>query len=137
MNFSVLMLADHATVADGLLYVNGGCLNNIARPAFPAPLGAMLAAAITVPAESINKPINFTLSMHAVNGEESIFRIDAEIVAGLKEGVERLPYGNAFVVDLRPAPVPAPGSYVVEARVGEIAQHVYFTAIELQSEDKA
>lgn len=137
MKFSVLMLADHATVADGLLYVNGGGVNAIARNEFPGPLGVMLVAGVTIPVESLNAPIDFTLSMNSLSDKERIFQIDAEIVAGIKEGREKLPFGNIFVVDLRSAPVPAPGSYVLEARIGDIAEQVYLTANKLQSEGKA
>ncbi|MEU3011075.1 DUF6941 family protein [Nocardia asteroides] len=135
MNFSVLMLADHATVERGLLYVHGGGVNAIMRTEFPSPMGVMLAAAITVPIESLDKAIDFELSMRAVDGEDSIFQIGGELVTGVKEGRERLPFGSPFVVDLRTAPVPKPGSYVLEARAGEVTQLVYFTASEVQPDD--
>lgn len=37
------MLADHATVREGLLHVLGGGINRVIRDPLPAPLGAMLA----------------------------------------------------------------------------------------------
>jgi hypothetical protein len=43
MRVTAAMLADHATVRDGLLHVLGGGINQLFRDPLPAPLGAMLA----------------------------------------------------------------------------------------------
>jgi hypothetical protein len=43
MKPTAVMLADHATVREGLLHVLGGGINQLFRDPLPAPLGAMLA----------------------------------------------------------------------------------------------
>jgi hypothetical protein len=43
MKVTAVMLADHATVREGLLHVLGGGINRVVRDPLPAPLEAMLA----------------------------------------------------------------------------------------------
>ncbi|MFC9876701.1 DUF6941 family protein [Nocardia salmonicida] len=135
MKFTTLMLADHANVAEGLLYINGGCVNFITRSEFPAPLGAMLAAAISVPVESFGHPMDFKLTMTAVGEEEPIVQIGGQFTADVKDDAEKLPFANSFVVDLRAAPIPAEGNYVITASVGDATDQIYLTARLIQPED--
>lgn len=43
MKATAVMLADHATIREGLLHVLGGGINQLFRDPLPAPLGVMLA----------------------------------------------------------------------------------------------
>ncbi|MCX4098699.1 DUF6941 family protein [Nocardia sp. alder85J] len=132
MTFSVLLLADHAAVAEGALYVNGGGINLLGKDSFPAPLNAMLAAAIDVPVDRFDTPIQFTVTVSA--GDEDpgeIARIDGEFVAGFTPGIDLPPHpaSNPFVIDLRPLTIPRAGNYIITARTGEVEQKLYFSVI--------
>ncbi|WP_019928344.1 DUF6941 family protein [Nocardia sp. BMG111209] len=132
MTFSVLLLADHAAVSDGALYINGGGINLLGKDSFPAPLEAMLAAAIDVPVDRFGTPIRFTVTVSADDeGQDEIAHVDGEFVAGFKPGIDLPPHpaSNPFVIDLRLLAIPKAGNYVIKAQTGDAEQRLYFSVV--------
>jgi len=87
-----LMLCDHAQVADGKLFINGGGISRFFGPGLPP--GTSIALLLLVPWEQTNAPIHLELELltqdgHAVRDSEGgDVRAQARTEVGRPAGIE-------------------------------------------------
>ncbi len=87
-----LMMCDHAQVADGKLFINGGGITRLYGPGLPP--GTSIATLLLVPWERTNEKIDVQLDLltedgHPVtNAEGAGLAMNAEIEVGRPPGVE-------------------------------------------------
>ncbi|MFW0796566.1 hypothetical protein AAFP30_22370 [Gordonia sp. CPCC 205515] len=128
MGFASLMLADSARVADGLLFVLGGGVNQFHRPIYPAPLQVVLVGLIELPVGYSGELITFTVEVKAAEDEDVYAHFEAGFQVGLKPGAMKRGNTAPIVIDLAPVALPKPGFFVVEATIAdEEPSRAYFT----------
>lgn len=117
---ATLMLADHAEVADGKLFINGGGWNVIG-PAI-TPYG--IAMYVEVPWDQTNAKHTLLLELLDADGEpvtvatpdgnEEPIQVETQLEVGRPVGVNPgTPLGVPFAVNFAPAPPVAPGGQYV------------------------
>jgi hypothetical protein len=129
MSFSVLMFADHAVLANGLLYVNGGGVNLFERTAFPTPLNAYLVGVLDLPPEHNGSRVPLSFIIERTENGEVIAQFDAEMGVTLKENAPVRNFGSPFVIDMRAVPIPVAGSYRLVGLVGEHSLRINFSVL--------
>ena len=86
------MLCDHAQVADGKLFINGGGISRFHGPGLPP--GTSLAMLMLVPWENTNAPITIDLQLLTQDGQPvqdpggSPIRIQVQTEVGRPPGIE-------------------------------------------------
>ena|SRR5215212_2385606 len=68
--------ADHAVVAEGKVYVNGGFFDRVYYPVFPAPLSIAVAGLIEVSAQQFQRDHRFVVELQEAGNERPIVRIE-------------------------------------------------------------
>jgi hypothetical protein len=115
---TALLLADHASVREGLLHVLGAGITRIARDPLPARLDVALALMFQADDEADlaathNLEVVITESSPGSPGQQ-IAKVIAEM--GVLPGVALIPGPNLqipVVVPIQPVPVPRTGSYEI------------------------
>ncbi len=88
-----MLLCDHAQVADGKLFINGGGISRFQGPGLPP--STSIALLLLVPWESTNEPIQLELHLLTEDGQVVVDNagvrrsIAAQIEVGRPPGVER------------------------------------------------
>jgi hypothetical protein len=127
------LLCDAATVREGLLHILGGGITQANRPAFPAPIGMMLAMRILVHPTELDQAHHLSVQLQGEDGQ-SIAKMDAQI--GVIDPALIRPHEEASVpltLGLPPmVQLPAPGRYSFEILIDGIHQStVPFSAEQL------
>jgi hypothetical protein len=124
-----LILADHAEVLGGKLYLMGGGWDVFTAGAFPAPKHAAIAVAFQVPWNETNQRHNVEIEIADQDGR-SIAKMGGQLEVGRPAGIalgqaQRVP----LVVEANLL-FEKPGTYVVTASIeGEEAGRVSFNVI--------
>lgn len=119
-----MMLCDHATVAEGKLYINGGGWAQTG----PVPTPSVIAMLIDVPWDETNMPLSFDLSLHGEDGQPVMqqgpmgpapIEVDGQFEVGRPAGVAQgTPITVPLAINVQPILL-APGQrFVWELRVG-------------------
>lgn len=131
MRQEFLILAEAAEVANGKIFIHGGCVERHRAGGFPTALTADIATSVLVGWAETNQP--HVLQLRIVNEDEQpIAEIKAEFTPGR-------PSGAMLGQDLRhlfalkgPFPIESPGQYKVEAFLdGELQQPPFRFWVEL------
>ncbi len=124
-----LILANHAEVQSGLMYLAGGGWSDHHR--LVSPQGQSISTigvgvGIRVPWTDTNTPLQLTLTIEDADGKESLTNAGANLTAGRPP---TLPPGSDQVVVMAfnvHITFPHPGEFRVVARLGEQARTVAF-----------
>jgi len=81
MRIDCALLCDAATVREGLLHILGGGITRANRPAYPAPLGMMLALRIMIHPTEVDRPHQLRIQLQDADGGQ-IAAMDAQINVG-------------------------------------------------------
>jgi hypothetical protein len=131
MKATAVMLADHATVREGLLHILGGGINRVVRDPLPAALGAMLA--LMLQPENVDDlltthNLEVTIKHAGTEGEGSV----AKAVMTLRSTASApgpLP-PVAVVVPLQFVPVTETGTHKITVSLdGEQAASIEFEVV--------
>jgi hypothetical protein len=117
------LLADHADIASGKLYVNGGGWDRYALPQVPGPVRLAVATGIRIGWEETNKPIPVVMVVEDDDGQQ-LMRIDALVNVGRPA---QLPAGSSQLAQVAAnAHFQAPryGGYRVRISAGDEAGNV-------------
>ncbi|MBF4597208.1 hypothetical protein ITJ50_00755 [Curtobacterium sp. VKM Ac-2889] len=131
MKFVGAILCDAATVREGLLHILGGGLNNLRRPAFPAPLGAELALLASLERSSDGELIDTEASIRVVISHvDDVLKRVAEVEARFKVENDPGSFGAVapLVFPLSDLAIPTPGNYQLEVSVGDVREVINFSA---------
>ena len=122
MRLSTALLADAATVREGLLHVLGGGVTTMGRSSFPAPMDVALALVMHVHPTELGSQHTLRVQVQGADGQ-FVASADAQwgplSVAGDPPLHE---IGQPVVLDLRNVPLPASGDYSVELLIDNIHQ---------------
>ena len=119
MKISTLMLAEHVTVTGGLVGILNGSASLLGRPAFPARLELQLVCVVDMPVDFVaHTPVDFEVQVKNADTGFAVAQTGGEFSAALREGGDSRTLTATLTIDLRPVPIPSPGTYVVTARVG-------------------
>lgn len=80
-----LLVADHAEVVNGKLYLMGGGWDRFSPPAYPAVARLAIAAGIRVPFLESNTPHHLTIVIRDGDGHE-LLRMDGDLETGRPPG---------------------------------------------------
>lgn len=112
MRAAAYFLADHAEVVNGKLYVNGGLITRLHRPAYPAPMDVSLVLVLENSREEARtthqmevrlQDADGTPLMPAIQGEMGIGSIPSDIPRGI-------PLFAPIALRIG-VPIPRPGTY--------------------------
>jgi hypothetical protein len=118
-----VVIANHAEVQNGLLYLSGGGWSEHWR--LPQPDGSVpttklgLGVSILTPWGDANRPVNLTLRVEHEDGGEPLAKLDAQMEVGRPPGLTAgsdLRSVLAANIDLM---IPTPGGYRVVAELGD------------------
>jgi hypothetical protein len=124
-----LILADHAEVLGGKLYMMGGGWDVFTASVFPAPKHAALALAFQVPWNETNQRHNVQISIADQDGA-TLARMEGQLEVGRPAGIalgqaQRVP----LVIETNLS-FGKPGTYVITASIeGEEAGRVSFNVV--------
>ena len=120
MDIDYALLADHADIAGGKLYVNGGGWDRYALAQVPGPIRLAIATGIRVGWDETNKPIPVAMVVEDDDGQQML-RIDAVVHVGRPA---QLPAGSSQLAQVAAnAQFQAPryGGYRVQIAAGDEA----------------
>jgi hypothetical protein len=114
--------ADHAAVADGKLYLDGGCWNRLQFPAYPQVVPAMaLVAVLKVPFGRYNASHKFRFGMEDPDRKSMPFYAEGAFRVGAQADME---YGDPTVMPIampiHNLVIAAPGDYSFTFEVDEV-----------------
>jgi len=110
-----LLLCDGAQVVGGKLYVLGGAWDRLQFPSYPQTYPMGLAFGVRVPWTESNRAHTFAIRGVNADGDAELFKAEGQFEVGRPPGTPR-GMSQLFQVALQvPLPVPAPGSYAIEA----------------------
>jgi len=81
-----LLLADHAAVAEGKLYLSGGGWDRVAPPAFPHHMVIGIAVGIRVPYTETDESHTVRILLERGDDAASVFQIDGDLEVGRPPG---------------------------------------------------
>jgi hypothetical protein len=130
LKLSALLLAEHASARDNLLYVVAGGINRLTASDFPIPLAVSLCWLLTLEADDTDGPHTFRIELKRLGVDEVLAGVAGEIGATTREdatpGTPRLLVG---AVNLSPMSVPSEGQYTLGLDVaGREGESVWFEA---------
>lgn len=132
------MLADAATMREGLLHVLGGGISLLSRPNYPAPIGASLA--LLLEARDIDlsgQPVELDIVAKSEEADHAqLFEAKVSALIMPPPGGERI-LNFPVAIDLTQAGIPAPGLYkIVISLNGRQETELYFEGkqVEMGSE---
>ena len=116
-----LILADHAEVIGGKLYMNGGGWNRVAtKGSFPVTKSFSVALAIRVPWTLTNKPHKFEITVQNDDATETLASIGGQIETGRPVGI---PPGSSQISQMAAnwnVTFRDPGDYVCFVKLNDI-----------------
>ncbi|MGD0115091.1 MAG: hypothetical protein ABSC13_03695 [Dehalococcoidia bacterium] len=118
MRVEWLILADYAEIVGGKLYLMGGGWDVLTvNTGFPLtrPLG--LAAAFSVPWNETNERQNVEIDIQTEDGQ-SVGKVRGEFEVGRPAGIKQGQDQRFQLAATVPLNLPAPGTYVIVAKVG-------------------
>lgn len=131
-----MMLCDHAQVADGKLFINGGGISRIQGPGLPP--GTALALLLLVPWERTNQPIVLQVDLLTEDGQLVVDqsgqprRLTAELEVGRPPGLAPgIPIDVPMALPVGGVLLP-PGRYTWQLRVNgatAVAWQISFTIV--------
>ena len=130
MEVEWLILADHAEIIGGKLYLMGGGWDRLTvNSGFPITKPVGLAAAFSVPWNETNQPQNVEIEIQSDDGD-SIGKMGAQFEVGRPPGMKAGQDQRFQLAATLPLTLGAPGGYVVVARVeGQEAKRVPFNVM--------
>jgi len=121
-----LMLANHAEVANGLLYISGGGWTEHWRPTpgeGQAPLSNIgIAVTILVPWNETNRQNRFGIRIEPEDGGAEIMTLEADFETGRPPGLSRGSDQRVSMAFNANLVFPKAGGYSLKARAGEDEQ---------------
>jgi hypothetical protein len=122
-----LILADHAEIIGGKLYLMGGGWDTLTvNSGFPITKPVGLAAAFRVPWNETNQPQNVEIEIQTDDGD-SVGKVGAQFEVGRPPGMKAGQNQRFQLAANLPLTLAGPGSYVIVARVeGQEARRVPF-----------
>jgi hypothetical protein len=115
----ILMLVDAAEVANGKLYILGGCYDRRGVLDFRQPVIISAALAVLVPWNDTNRPIPLNIAIKTADGGQLGPGIQSSMAVGRPvNAVPGQKLRNVFTASLQ-AVLPGPGQYLVEAQLGD------------------
>ena len=131
MKATAVMLADHATVREGLLHVLGGGISRVIRDPLPAPLGAMLALMLQPddPDDLLRThDLEVTIKHATAEGEGSVAKAVMTLRSAISAPGPLSPV--AVVVPLQLVPITETGIHRVTVNLdGEQAASIEFEVV--------
>ena len=116
-----LILADHAEVIGGKLYMNGGGWNRVAtKGSFPVTKSFSVALAIRVPWTLTNRPHKFEITVQNDDATEALASIGGQIETGRPAGI---PPGSSQISQMAAnwnVTFRNPGDYVCFVKLNDI-----------------
>lgn len=127
----VAVLADAVTVRENLLHVLGGGITALARPEYPAPLGAQLGLTVYTQIPSgEQQSIVFGITCRSAE-DEVAFELEGQLEIMSHDG--SVPASASIAVPLENAGVPAPGLYFIEVKMnGSLEARIPFNATQAE-----
>lgn len=74
--------ADHATVENGKVYVNGGFWDRINQPSYPAIISLSVVAVLRIPFRAYHQDHRFEVGMEDADGQKLSLNIEGEFRVG-------------------------------------------------------
>jgi uncharacterized protein DUF6941 len=113
MNVAAAFLCDFAEVRERLLFALGGGITRLWRDSFPASMDASLALLLELHQMELATQHQLEVVVQGEDGQRV-----GEVKGAFQMGAPEIEVGENLLVpialDLRPARLPAPGSYTVE-----------------------
>ena len=138
MRVALAMIADTATVREGLLHALGLGINNVGRESFPSPFNAVIVIALERRPEDsgvVEVPVRAEIRAKDSPDGEPIFEMGGTISFD-NPTVDRSFY-IPLVIESQGATIPSPGGYQVTITAGDLpAIEFPFDAIELPGESQ-
>lgn len=119
MRIDVALLCDAANTRDGLLYILGGGVTRIRRPAYPAPMGLDLALRISGHQSESGTRHTLNVIVQDIDGRR---HADVNATFATQSGSDMRPGEDITVplpLDLRAVALPAAGEYSVEILIDD------------------
>jgi Family of unknown function (DUF6941) len=122
MRQEFLVLAEAAEVANGKIFIHGGCVERHQAPGFPTMLTADIATSVLVGWSETNR--QHVLELKIVNEDEQpIAEIKADFTPGRPSGAKLGQELRHLFALKGPFPIQVPGQYKVEALLdGELQE---------------
>ena len=118
MKLTTLMLADHASVRENLLFVTGGGVNRVTASGFPIPFTAFLAMTVTFDNGEGEGRHEFQLDFRRRGARTSTGGGSGGFTVTPPDDRDAsVPMHSSLAADLRPFQIPGPGTYVVTVTV--------------------
>jgi hypothetical protein len=124
-----VMLAEHAEVIHGKLYIMGGGWDSITVQDFQAPLILPLAVSMLVPWQATNRPHTVTISIQSADAAVLAAQ-QRHLTVGRPAEIEPGTSQRSLLVLRVPVQLPGPGRYVAIASVNDTSEtRVAFRAL--------
>ena len=124
-----IVLANHAEVRDGLLFLAGGCWTDHWRgiqPGGPPPVSHLgIGAAVLVEWDETNRRHHLVLRLETDDGKE-IAKVDGDLEMGRPTGIPAGSEQRAVIAINFDLQFPTPGGYRVVGQLGEQVKRVAF-----------
>jgi len=126
-----LILADHAEIIGGKLYLMGGGWDVLTvNTGFPLTRPVGLAAAFSVPWNETNERRNVEIDIQTEDGQ-SVGKVSGQFEVGRPAGIKAGQDQRLQLAANVPLNLPAPGTYVIVARIeGQDETRVPFNVLE-------
>lgn len=129
-----VLLANHASTHDGLLFLSEAGWSNLVRPPAPAGENPMchfaIAVGLSIPWNETNKHHRFVLTVEDEDGQE-VFKVENDRVeAGRPAGAAIGGDQTLFITFDAVVPFPAVGGYRALARIGDHSVGTSFRVVE-------
>ena len=131
MRVEWLILADHAEIIGGKLYLMGGGWDVLTvNTGFPLTRPVGLAAAFSVPWNETNERRNVEIDIQTEDGQ-SVGKVSGQFEVGRPAGIKAGQDQRLQLAANVPLNLPAPGTYVIVARIeGQDETRVPFNVLE-------
>jgi hypothetical protein len=136
MRFSTLLLAEHATITNGLLNILNGGANRLIRPFFPAAMGVALVGMIDLPEDYVNdQQIPLLVVVSSLDDSEMFAHIEGFFASKLVPDFDLRAASSPIVIPLQNVLLSKPGPYKVSASLGgQPSQSLVFEVVHVQPE---
>jgi hypothetical protein len=130
MRLTAAMLADHASVKNGGLYVLGGGVDKLSRSKFPSPFGVEIALEVEFEQSEAGTKHALSLQIKTERGRP-VMGLDGEFTVN---PTEESPYSTRHVPIAVALPaeaaLPRPGTYMLSVLIdGEEQRTIWFRAV--------
>jgi hypothetical protein len=111
------LLADAATVRDGLLHMLGGCITQVGRESFPAPLGITVAFVLRI---DRSEPEDTNLMVEIEFPDGSVQPLIGGVLPAVPEWDDRSPPAHVpIAIPLQGLAIPEPGRYRIVFKLND------------------